>query len=710
MKKLPTIEEFDRALNNLLEIQCIEAKSVVEASAEPEIIQVTADEALTEYLRVLNNYMNWRMIPAHSAYNIDTNYGQISEYGQRIGFIDGGLMMKTGKKGILFFEKGLAVKVSSKGKPVNISYSDLCRSSVKKIEELVSGENRLSVVHDHIVLINATKRIFERLRDIRATFINSSIKAEEVFRRQYVCLVDGIKKSASDGRLDEAEKYYRLLCDYVSCDKKVSLPIPVSAEIALLMLGHKFDNAAALASMYGLVDWQRLAKAKKDEYFRILSKGHYVSAIEYYNKCECEKCLDSVKQSIKVYPTLENYTLYYKAVNRFAEKSNMFLYKETERIINSVESAVEIQKEALEKNAEIIEILKLKQRRFTVYLRELMIDRILNEDIEFFRKDTYEIRTYRDKYGMNALSYAALYRKYSMLNEMMRIMPNNITKNIIGQNPIEISVFSGLNIFEYDNFAGNYNHEYTELKKTVLYQPQDQENHGYNPSRLSIADNPKTMHYYTEQKNYMWNPVLNYVNSGMSKIPEFIADGEFIKDYKLNPAYKEAFEHKKEKFIQEYVRKYQTPKDEFETTPQYIERQNNLNLEAAEAFVKDSVRIMHEYEEKLRISAVHQKLCVELSYIYLFSYFSGNAHIGRYDADKQIFSMKWSNIETSVSVPLSEARHFKEMYIADGVPFDVERVSVDDKLTVTAQCVIKYKGNEYQMKLIKKYSNEKSPE
>lgn len=706
MNDLPSIKEFDKALTELLEKQCDAAKSSAVIGNKSR--KITANDALAEYLQSLDNYMSWRMVPAHSAFNINNNYGQLKEFGRITGFLDGGFIMKTGKKGILFYERGLSVKVSAKESPVNITYEELCCSVIKKTEENISEEHKLSLVRDDVILIYATGRIFNRLMDIRSTLINSCYAAENVFCRQYRKLLDDMYAYAIEGNFSDALKIYRYLCEYVSCDSRVSHRVPISVETALLMLCHRFDDASSKASMYGMIDWQQLANRKKDEYYRILSRHFYIEAVRHYNKRECEECIESVCRSIEIYPTLENYTLYYKTVNTFAAKSNMFLHKETDGIINSLQSAAGIQKAAIEQNKDIIEALKLKQLKFTAYLRELMIDRIKNDDMAFFRNDTYGIKTYRDKYGMNALSYAALYRKYSMLNEMMQIMPNNVTRNIIGHNPIDICLFSGLNIYEYDSFAGNYNAEYCELKRSALYQPNedDETEAKYNPSQLSIGDNKQIRKYYTESADNMWQPVLDYVKKGMSPIPGFAIEEKLSADYKESTEYKKIVEEKRAEFIDEYVKKHYTPKDEFETTLQYNERQKKLNTEAEKAFLKNSERIMSEYEEKLRIAAARRKMCVELSYVYLFSYFSGKAYIGMYDADEQIFSVRWNSIETNLSVPLSEARQFKEAYAENGFPFEVERITVDDDLSVTAYCIIRYKNREYQMKLVKQFKGE----
>ena len=144
------------------------------------------------------------------------------------------------------------------------------------------------------------------------------------------------------------------------------------------------------------------------------------------------------------------------------------------------------------------------------------------------------------------------------------------------------------------------------------------------------------------------------------------------------------------------------PKGEFETSAQYEERYNAISQQAKHRFEAEAKEIMRAYEDELREKVRVNGLCVELSYIYLFASFSGNAYLGRYDADAQRFTIKWNSIESTVAVSLQDARGFKEAFAANGVHFEVEGVTVDNERNVSALCSIGFGGKSYPFTLVRK--------
>ncbi len=743
MNELTTIERFDSSLKDLFDEQCDAAKAAAAGSAAPAVQGVYANNALIIYLQSLDGYTDWRMMPSQSVFNINNNFGQHTEYGEKLGFIDGAFIFKKGKIGILFFQGGFAVRSSSDSCDTAISYEDLCRSIIRNSNDPAVNDGKYIITFDRTAMIDATGRMYEKLTGIRAVLLNYNEAAQSAFNDHYSALIRNISCNASGGSLEEARVIAALLCEFAAGDPRRSYPIPVPIEITVLMMQHLFDDAAAKASLNGLSEWQQTALQKKEEYHRILSKCYCDRALEHYHNRDIAESLADIRKSIQTYPTYENWALYLNIVNDFADESNMYLNEDISRIIHPDQSASPQHKEALADNKEIAASLSEKYRQFISHLRELMIGRILCGDIDFFRSNIYNINSYIDDYGMNALNYAALYRKNHMLPELMKLAPNNRTKNILGHDLLDVCAFSSLTIFDYDSFAGNYDLHYQNTKRAIPsnasmgnntpgnYGAPQQPNPAYNgnmlgqpynngypanamqrennvqgyaanyQSQTAFASDPRLLQFYRDRIYNAWTPVLTYVRMGTEQLPELLRENASITDYMSHPTYREAFVHRKERYIADYLRNNVSPKGEFETSVQYEERQNSAKIQAQQAFETNAVSIMHSYEDELREKIRVQNMCVKLSYIYLSAYFSGNAYLGNYNADEQKFTVKWNGIESTVSVPLTEAPGFKEAFSESGVTFDVESISVDEDRKVRVNCTIEFNGQSYLFVLVK---------
>lgn len=734
MNELMTMEEFDSALRALFFRQCESALSELHIDEVPESKDVTANSAMEGYLQSSGGYTDWRMVPAQSAYNIGSGFGSHPEFGEKLGFIDLGVIFKRGKSGMLFFERGFAVKSSSDNTDTALSYEDLCRTIIRKSSESGLNDGKFIITYERTAVIRACGRMFERLSGIKAALLSSSKSAQYAFCDHCRSIIDNAKYHAENKALGEADLLSSLLCEFAAGDSRRSVPIPYAMWTAALIMQHKFDEAASIASENALLDWQKTALEKKSEYYRILGKSYYDSAAENYHAGKCSESLADIHRSIDTYPTVENWKLYFTIVNEFAGRENMYLYDEVLRILNSDPSASDIRRAALESSGDVLKSLTKKKQKFTSYLRELMIDRIINEDMEFFRANKYNINSYVDIYGMTTLSYAALYRKTAMLPELMNLSRCGRVVNIIDHDMVDVCAFSSVNIFEYDKFAGNYDLQYQNLKRSAAYSAppyaqnygtpyagnfQQPYNNGYpvnsaqyqNPQAVnnqvyhgapSLAADSRMMQYYNWRVSNVWTPVLNFVRNGLEKLPEFLDENASANDYAAHPTYREAYAQRREDYIAGYLRSVLQPKGEFETSAQYEERYNAISQQAKHRFEAEAKEIMRAYENELREKVRVNGLCVELSYIYLFASFSGNAYLGRYDADAQRFAIRWNSIESTVAVSLQDARGFKEAFAANGVQFEVEGVTVDNERNVSASCTIEFGGKSYPFTLVRK--------
>ena len=204
MNELMTMEEFDSALRALFFRQCESALSELHIDEVPESKDVTANSAMEGYLQSSGGYTDWRMVPAQSAFNIGSGFGSHPEFGEKLGFIDLGVIFKRGKSGMLFFERGFAVKSSSDNTDTALSYEDLCRTIIRKSSESGLNDGKFIITYERTAVIRACGRMFERLNGIKAALLSSSKSAQYAFCDHCRSFIDNAKYHAENKALGEA--------------------------------------------------------------------------------------------------------------------------------------------------------------------------------------------------------------------------------------------------------------------------------------------------------------------------------------------------------------------------------------------------------------------------------------------------------------------------------------------------------------------------
>lgn len=727
------MEEFDLSLKELLDEQCAAVRDSKPELTAQDPNRVTANSAVFSYIQSLDGYTDWRFLPSQSVYNIGTCFAPHPEFGEPTGFIDGGLILKKGKLGMLFYQGGVAARGSSDNADTAISYEALCRAIIRGAK----GDHSLKdynfrISYEGTAAILANGKMLERLTYIKDALLSTSEAAQAAYDTHFRSLIRNLSYNASEKNYPQARRIAQLLCEYSSGNRQGGYPIPVQLDVILLMMQHQFDEAADLAHHSGLNDWAASAVEKKQIYLDLLSRNYCKAAEENYSSGKIKESLENVKKSLDTVENAEAWKLYIKIVAENASEDNMYLHEDIDRLTHGEISPM--LRSVLTEESDKEAILSEKYEKFIEKRRDLMMESLKNSDIQFFRENRYGINTYRDKYGMTPLGYAALLNKVSILPELMNLIPNNTARNVLGHDLIDMCAFSARSIYDYDFFAGRFDQNYQNLKRSVPmnmpYQgniPQNQQfgvpqqnqfypnqqpqfNNGYpqqqfqpnQPAPVSFSSDPRVLGYYNDKVKAIWTPVIENFRKGMEKLPEFLDSSASVSDYMSHPTYKDIFPQRKEQYINDIVRKKAGAKGEFETSEQYEERQSEVKKEAENEFDKNASKVMKVYEDELKEKNRLQNLCAGLSAIYIDFIFTGNAAADQYDADKQAFPLNWNGCETSVSIPLDKAPAFKDAFSDSGVPFSVTKVTIDEDRTLSADCSIEFDGTSYPLTITKK--------
>ena len=723
-----TKEELHSSLMEMLKKECTNAKGTKKQTELTD--PVFATDSVKKYINSLEGYTSWGALPSTSVSNICSQFSKIAEHGERLGFIDTAIMFKKGKVGVLFSEGGIAVRTQLDSSDNSLSYYQLCTSLISSDGGYIFADNKFSVSDDLIPVISPAKLMRERMTEIRNRLLSSSKTAADAFCNKYLSTLDKVLSLVNEDKLNEAENLSISLCAFAESNTRDTYTVPYTLLISILMLSGKYDKALETANEQKLGEWCIIINNKHNEFKQIKSKEYYEKALAAYNADDCEGALSNIKSALNEWSTVESWSMYLNIVDKFANDDNMFLKDEYNRVMILNSSSPDEQKEVLECNKEKAENLKARFDKFYSNLSALIVKKVEEEDVDFFSKDD-RANLMVDKYGMNALMYAAIYKKYDFIKKLMPITDDLEKKNIIEHTYTDILIFCSPNQDTYEKNAYYtdkwYRSEYDYMQNKIssadtkssfvnslgntamkygnfdaaysAEQYKSSLNDDKDYARSSFRE--KVTHKYDSTHKKTWTDVLQYSFNDTDPAKEKRPSATSRKDQK-------EYENQKKAFLENYVEKFLTERGEFETTAKYNERKQLILSQGEEAFKAEYKKINSPAKDNI-ITQNDPQLCRELSSIYLSKLFVVCATLGKYDADKESFEFTWKGFwETfngKISVPIDIAPEFKKNFCDDGIDMNTENIYID-KNGVHADCSFEFNGQRFTAIVTQKNSNE----
>ena len=683
---------------------------------------VLATKAVSDYIESLDYFTKWDNVSSSSKGNIKTNFTtHTNAYGDPIGFIDTGLVFKKGKVGVLFFQGGISIRAMMEKSATSVSFDQLCNGIISDSGGyLLPGEEKFHIIEDLITLIVPAQKTMKEMSEIRKKLLASSNTAKTVFKNQYLKMTNSITACINNNKTDEAMKWAEYMCEYAKGNDTDTYVIPYSVIISLLMLQEKYDEAKSFAEENKLGEWVNIVTEKHNLYHQIKNREYYQQAKHYFNKNDCDNAIVNIRKALEEWSTIESWSLYLHIVNKFANADNMFLKSDYDRVMTVNENTADEQSQMLDSEKKLVEELKQRYEKYVDEISKLLSEKVNSGDLEFFQKNEGAACKLVDKWNMNALMYASLYKKYDMVEELIKYTDELDKTNILGHTYTDILIFTCNSKKEYTEHAYSTDKWYKSEKERVNRKIKNAERGsgfanfmgdmaaqtGSVDAAVSSANfsssmenkkneaieefNENVSDHYIEIHEKTWFSVFKYAFSGKGiKV-------ELKKNPKKDELEKKKYEDERCAFVEDYLKKYLTERDEFETSAKYEERKQRIRKQGEDAFDE-----AHKSKTHSGLSEVveNPEECRSLAMIYLKSKFSLHATLGRYEADNEEFNFSCdgflNKFEGTIKVPIDIAPEFKKKYCEEGFYLYPVQINVDSE-KMCAECDIEFNSKLYK--------------
>ncbi len=699
-------------------------------------------DKLEAYVCSISGCERWNNLPMASLNNINTGFEFHGNFGRRIAFIDTGVLFKKGKSGVLFSENGIAIKpVMGKGEMFT-DYFALCTSAIVNNGTFIVAENKFNVTSfKGLPVIDATDVMLERLSEIRKILILNSADHNNLFNQALTGYSKIIADEANNNNefLGAAEYFYKFTDGTTPEIRSLSAAIYAVA----LTLDTQFEKAAQIANKSDVQGIKALIEEKSNDYTLVECGELYLTAKEKYDKKDYGNALKAARDSVYRYPAVENWQLYFDILYDSANESNKYNHGILESFKSHADNCSDAKSEVINKEQERIEELTQKYEKYLENIGDVILDKVLEEDVDFFRSNP-EMCKNVDKYGMTAVMYAVLFSKYDVYSYLTQKYGVCKQINVFGHTIVDIASMklafeSGLihlrlahdeefrkeceskreflGIIVYPEEAEERSFRYLN-KRFCNYtgdcDPLESDYAGFYFSENVNEDDEFTnsdiakrffvelVEDYAKRKNKVADDILKYLN----KAP--LEEGEepnipLLSECENTPEFQKIFFDHRESSISGYIKLNLGEKGEFEKTADYEQRKQRISEEAEKDFENNFERHKETsysiYVSRLKKDSenvVKTNLKIGLASIFFRATLWERIRLGSYDADNETFKLSTkSGIESEIKIPIEIASDFKLLYEEGGVKYRVDGFKILPGEEIEFSCSAYYKNELY---------------
>lgn len=711
---------------------------------------VTTDTDIDSYIGSINGSERFGNLSATSIGNINSGFGWYEKYGDKISFIDTGVLFKKGKSGVLFCRNGIIIKPVMGSGTTTVDFHTMCSSIVEDSGYYIVAENKFMVKEESgISVVDATSVMLNRFVKIREILLSQSEEHRKCFCETAEKLVGNTYDKVSEGSYDEAASKAKLL--YRFCKDTISELFATAAAVrsVIYALNNDFENAKTYAMESLDEELESFINEKAEEYEFVLAGELYENAKAEYEQGEYFRSMKLANDSIHKLATAENWQLYFDSLYMSASEKNQFNHVLLDVFKSHTTDKSEAKTEIINKESARIAELEKKYKEYISILSDRIPEKVREEDINFFNENP-DFITVTDKYGMNAVMYAVLFGKKDLYDEIKEKYPLNTKTNVLGHTINDIAVFGSTDDgdellravwFKYHkSFKEKYEKYCNDLKwaerkekfadfsssvaDSAYRSAMNSGNYSgasqtidvsasaasvKKEARESISEIKADFYKYFEElynktKLRVADTALTFAQKEFLEVKEKPKAPE-LSEVENKSEFISLLNIEKNKFIESYVTQNLTPKGEFEKTVQYEERKAKIHEDAAKEFEskKDTYKksCYSAYLAKLgetTVSAENVNLKIELAKIYFKSLFDGKVSLDAYDADEEVFKITYESYSSDIAIPIDVAADFKNCYSESGLDYSIEDIVVkSNKLGCSIKfiCSAKFKDTSF---------------
>ncbi len=615
------------------EIYCEDIKTFLQ---NPENFNLTS-QSLEDYILGINGCESWNNLPSTSVSNINKNFYYLLEHGEKIGFIDTGVIFKKGKSGVLFCNNGIIIKPIMGSENMYINFETLCSAIIEDSGKYIIADNKFSVEKEEFfTVIDTTSTMMERFINIRNILLSQS-----PFHRERFCnFLTNATNFFFSSIKDYDAAFAKMLSEKIYRFTEKSDPLLFKKATALRALAsvfaENFDDALMYAQQSNEDSLVEFIQERINEFSQVAASDLYEDAKKNFENKNYSKSLSIALESAEKYPTADAFELAFESIYVSADEDNQYNHDSLVSLKELNGNGAELKHSVLAKESARISELEEKYKNFMKNLGDKILEKVLNNDKNFFINNP-KFANATDKYGMNASMYAILFNKISVYNAIQEVSSDEaIQTNILGHTISDIAAFKYdiedemlLDIWRKhnetfismeDSFESNMKWCKMERKaneaniSTSNYNIR-KANSGYYPdfdvnkakmnikkSEDEIREINKRIHEEEESFHKNFEELYNKSHDSFLKLIDTFSNQEItpladeedvlpeipkpleLSECENEPEFVRLLRNKRISYINSYIHKNLAPKGEFEKTAQYKEREEKIYEEAEQKF------------------------------------------------------------------------------------------------------------------------------
>ena len=281
--------------------------------------------------------------------------------GKKIGFIDGGTVIKNGKCGILFCEYGICVRGAMDREDTYILYHDLCAGIIRKSNKLSINPYKIEVTENLISIVEVSSKLYVLLINLRLSLLRNNENAKNLYNNIYKYLLFKIENDSIHNNLTDSINTSNIFNEFAESNRNEYL---ASHRITALvhMISREYNQARIICACAKDVEWVDFIKQKSTEFNDICSEELYNSATNEFNNKSFEIALMQIKESIKLSEKEKSWNLLINILYDGGTEENKYYHDEIDTLLRNPKS--EFQKNAIAQENEKLKELEQKYLEF----------------------------------------------------------------------------------------------------------------------------------------------------------------------------------------------------------------------------------------------------------------------------------------------------------------------------------------------------------
>lgn len=655
-----------------------------------------------QYLYSIPKFLLWNNASSKMISNVYKYFSPNEQYGEILGFIDGGNVLKRGSSGLLFCANGIAVRGLMDETTGFLSYDLICKSILKRNSKFTLSKNKFTVLQDKLNVIETSEKILGIVGKIRSMLLESDSLSKAIFYNEYSMMLDNIEETVKSDTVD-ADKWADFFNEYSASNSINGYKENFSIKTAIAIIDYDFEKAKDFAVKSNVDELSNFVCISEDKYKALKNQEAYEKAKKLFDDGNYDESLKFARLALSYLSTNDSWKIYIDIVFESADRNQKMYEEDINRILDISISSTKEQIYAYQSEKEKIDFLYKKFLKYSKERSFELVNKIRNADINKSKIGEY---SYSDNYRMNLYMYSALCPEYK---EDSSIIKGTELKNILGLDRNDLLAFACEDVNEYiknDRVYGNRDKWYIERKKEFDREISKLEDDLSKvkklltstnvldkvPTRVDLSDTKHTFNqeirkitediewakkkyekditnHFEEHNRRVKRIIFNHATLVENELPVLLSKDDTLDEYMKYPYYKAYYEETKQRNLDSNDL---DKRNEFETMEQY-EKRRNETLKGIEAEFKENILDeLYSYQFKLYNSYKENNLklnCARTIMEALICLSHSKFKLDTYDADEQEFYICYDNVFNgsdmgviTINVPIKEAPEFKRLF------------------------------------------------